>query len=193
MITLIVPATDPRQGQQTMDGLLAKAGIEANPIVIDDSQRSGYTAACNRGLAQAIDSRTDACICVDDVEPVTNDWLAKLNEALYLNDAVWFAGPSGACRTPPQNSGRPGDPRPIQYVSHVAGFCWLIKSEALERLGLMRAELENYGSEVDYQWLGRELGGRTVWVPSVYMGHELHAPRQPEWDEDNARFKDIWS
>ena len=193
MITLIVPAVDPEQGQRIMDGLVDRAGVDVHPLLIDDHQRSGYTAACNRGLAQALERGTDACICVDDVEPVTDNWLARLNQALYLNNSIWFAGPSGACRTPPQNSGRVDDPRPVQYVSHVAGFCWLIKNVALQRVGLMREELSNYGSEVDYQWRARAQGGRTVWVPDVYVKHELHAPRQPEWDEDNERFDAIWS
>ena len=192
MITLIVPTLHPQQGQRTMEALLSQASMAAEPIVIDDHQRSGYTAACNRGLSQALEHGSDACICVDDVEPVTEGWLAKLNQALYLNDSIWFAGPSGACRTPPQNTGEPGDSRSVQYVSHVAGFCWLIKYQALATLGLMRERFFHYGSEVDYQWLAREVGGRAVWVPGVYVKHKLHAPLQPEWDEDNEIFNNIW-
>lgn len=192
MITLIVPATDAKQGLETMSALMAKVGTPTYPVMIHDRYRTGYTAAVNIGLLTAMDRGEDACICVDDARPVTDNWLATLKSALDLGDTIWFAGPSGDCRTHPQNKGRPGDPRRPRLVSHVAGFCWLIAWAALQRVGFLRADLENYGSEVDYQWRARKFGGRAVWVPEVYMEHGLHPPRQPEWDEDNEKFNRIW-
>lgn len=192
MITLIVPCTDAPQGQTTMRALTDRAGYPTYPVLIYDEHRTGYTSAVNQGLMTAMEREEDACICVDDVRPTQDDWLRMLVEGAALSDDIWFAGPSGACRTPPQNMGRPGDDYGVQYVSHVAGFCWLIKYEALRRLGLLTEGLENYGSDVDYQWRGRRLGGRSVWVRHVYVEHELHAPRQPYWDEDNERFRELW-
>lgn len=192
MITLIVPTTDARRGEDIVRGLVSMAGTPVYPVVVYDEYRTGYTSAVNLGLMTAMERGEDACICVDDVVPVTENWLRALAGAADLAEHIWFAGPSGACRTWPQNSGRPGDTRKPHIVSHVAGFCWLIKREALRRIGFLRAELENYGSDVDYQWRAQRLGGRTIWAPHVFVRHELHAPRQPFWDQDNRKFDRIW-
>jgi GT2 family glycosyltransferase len=192
VITLIVPTLDEAVGRTTLHALVATAGCAVDPLVVCDTHRSGYTSTVNRGLAQALLHQTDACVVVDDCVPATPHWLAELRAALATRPRAWFAGPSGACRTPPQSGGLLDDLRTPMYVSHVAGFCWLIKHEALATLGLLRAELEHYGSDVDYQWKARQLGGRSVWVPHVYMHHELHAPNQPAWERDNQRFSRLW-
>lgn len=192
MIVLLIPTIDLDTGLLAQKRLEESAGMEVDTTILYDRELSGFTENVNRGLEQALVRGADACVCVEDCEPRTDRWLRKLKTVLDTRKEVWFAGPSGPCRTPPQNTGLPGDGRKPQYVSHLAGFCLLIAHEALERVGLLRPELAHYGSDVDYQWRARKLGGRSVWVPYVYMDHELHPPRQPEWKRDNKIFNQLW-
>lgn len=192
MITLVLPVVDLDVGLTRAHVLEKSAGCDVDVRIVHDFERNGYTPAVNKGLQWALDHGTDACICVDDCDPLTNKWLHNLKVVLDSRDSVWFTGPSGPCRTPPQNTGVPHDGRSPQYVSHLAGFCLLIAHEALEKNGLLNPKLKHYGSDVDYQWRARKIGGRSVWVPYVYMDHELHAPSQPAWDRDNKIFNQIW-
>jgi len=85
------------------------------------------------------------------------------------------------------------DDRKPMLVSHLAGFCLVIRKTALAQVGLLDERFKHYGSDIDYQWRARERGGgRSVWVPEVYVDHELHRPRQPWWREDNELFRRVW-
>jgi len=158
--------------------------------VVVDEGGEGFTATVNRGLAYD----GDVCLLNDDAEPLTDNWLAILKQEMDKREAlkVWFAGPSGPCRTRPQNGGRVGDHRRPRLVG-LAGFCLLIKAEAIGRLGELDERFTHYASDVDYQLRAqRDFGARSLWVPSVFVQNELHPPRQPWWGEDQRTFKKIW-
>lgn len=160
--------------------------------VVVDENGEGFTATVNRGLE---DYAGDVCLLNDDAVPLTDDWLAILKREMDRREAlnVWFAGPSGPCRTAPQNGGRVGDHRRPRLVSHLAGFCLLIKAEAVEKLGQLDDRFIHYASDVDFQLRARkDFGSRSLWVPGVYVKHELHPPRQLWWDQDQQLFTAIW-
>lgn len=130
------------------------------------------------------------CLLNEDAEPVTPSWLRTLTEEMHRREGlrVWFAGPSGPCRTAPQNGGRVGDKRRPRVVGHLAGFCLLIRREALDALGGLDERFVHYGSDVELQWRARrEHGARSLWVPGVYCKHELHPPRRMDWHEKDNR------
>lgn len=121
-------------------------------------------------------------------------WLATLWDELESRPDCWFAGPSGACRTAPQCSGSKDDERLPQVVSHVAGFCLVIKREALQALGPLDEAFTHYGSDVDMQWRAqRDHGKRSLWVPGVFVDHGLHDPHEPWYSQDNITFWQRWS
>lgn len=135
----------------------------------------------------------DLCILNDDcvVEP---GWLARLWGELEGFPECWFAGPSGACRTPPQNTGVKNDERPPRVVSHLAGFCLVVRREAIQALGPLDEQFRHYGSDVDWQWrAAREYGKKSLWVPGVWVDHELHDPLEPWFTMDNYFFWRRWS
>jgi len=134
----------------------------------------------------------DACVLNDDCA-VGLGWLATLWEELESRPDCWFAGPSGPCRTAPQCTGGKGDERPPQVVSHVAGFCLVMKREALQALGPLDEAFRHYGSDVDMQWRAqRDHGKRSLWVPSVFVDRGLHAPHEPWYTMDNVEFWKRW-
>lgn len=191
MIDLIIPTLDHNRGYETAALAIQDAGIPTTVRVVVDEERTGYTRTVNRGLQQARQAGHDACILVDDCRPRTDDWLLIMWLNLQRRDSVWFAGPSGPCRTSPQCTGTIGDLRKPRLVSHVAGFCVLAKSHVLGEVGLLNEEFIHYGSDVDWQWRARGLGGRTLWVPGVYVDHEVHDVNK--WAlEDNRTFHRIW-
>ena len=192
MITVIVPTLDLEACAATVTQAIGAAGVSCQALFCIDEAGEGYTATVNKGIAQVAGG--DVCILVDDCEP-SQDWLATLAAEVetYQLRKVWFAGPSGPCRTPPQNSGRPGDYRRPHIVSHVAGFCLFIKEEAIEALGGLDPRFTHYASDVDLQWRGqREHQATSIWVPGVYVKHGLHQPRMDWWEHDQALLQSIW-
>jgi hypothetical protein len=189
-VTLLVPSVEEEQAQVVLRHAQETAGLPTRGVVVPDPQRSGYTATVNRGLSQVESGH--ACVVVDDCEFRTEAWLLRLLEVLAWRDDVGFVGPSGPCRTRPQCTGQEDDPRPPQLVSHVAGFCLLVRDEVLSRVGPLDDRYQHYGVDVDWQWRGRALGYRTAWAPGVYVWRPMHKPREPWWSLDNKTFEQIW-
>jgi hypothetical protein len=132
------------------------------------------------------------CVLGDDAQPATNGWLAALWDAMQLSSNTGFAGPSGPCRTSPQNTGKMHDAPGVFPVLHVAGFCMLVRGDVL-RAGLMDEAFAHYGSDVDWQWTAkRDAGWKSVWVRHVYCQHEVHDMRQPWGAQDGALMRKKW-
>lgn len=192
-VHILVPTCDAEIGRAT--GLLAaerSQDVRGNVIVSVARGQEGYTRTVNRGLGQAFG---DVCILVDDCVP-EEGWLGKLQAAVYERVAlpIWFAGPSGPCRTLPQNSGRPGDMRRPRVVPHLAGFCLYVTREALDKLGGLDEAYTHYASDVDWQRKAqRDYGARSLWVPGVYVDHGLHPPHMEWWGKDQQLLKERWS
>ena len=197
---LIVPTVNREMGMRTRNQALLLAGLEnVRAVLTVDESRSGWTRNVNRHLPltqnqdKSWTASDDVCILNDDYV-VRIGWLATLWDELEGRSDCWFAGPSGPCRTAPQNTGRPNDERQPQRVSHVAGFCLVVKRKAIQALGPLDETFTHYGSDVDWQWKAqRDHGKRTLWVPSVFVGHGLHEPKQPWYGMDNRVFWQRWS
>lgn len=188
----IIPTIDLDAAKETAELAVESAGTELDITIVHDEAREGYTRTVNQGL-KAIEPGDHVVLLNEDVR-MTHGWLHILATEVDRRDAlgVWFAGPSGPCRTEPQCLGRPGDKRRPRIVDHVAGFCLFIKAEAFEKLGLLDERFQHYASDVDYQWRGAKLGKRVLWVPGVYADHELHDPQQEWWNKDHALLNQKW-
>jgi len=201
---IVVPTLDRMMGITAMNRAYQLAGLEnVRAVVAVDENRSGWTRNVNRYLPTnqptslpkhpTTSQLDDVCILNDDCD-VRIGWLATLWDELEQRKDCWFAGPSGPCRTPPQNTGHPNDERAPMVVSHCAGFCLVIKREAISALGPLDETFRHYGSDVDYQWRAeKDFGKKTLWVPSVWVNHGLHAPHEPWYTMDNFTFWKRWS
>jgi len=139
MITLIVPTLSPKRAHKTAKYAQECAGRSVILHVVHDNKGHGFTRTVNRGLRQA--KTAYICLLNDDCEPMTDGWLHRLHKGMQVDPRIGFIGPSGPCRTPPQNRGVPGAPYGIIPVSHVAFFCVLIRREVLDEVGLGQARL----------------------------------------------------
>lgn len=195
MVTIIIPTLDKARAEKTAATAYGQSGIPSarlTVLVVEDHNGDGFTRTVNRGLAQ---SSGNVCLLNDDVGPFSDGWLSVLLVEMQRRERqrVWFAGPSGGCRTMPQNSGRWGDKRRPRIVSHLAAFCLLASREAVEALGELDEQFIHYGSDVDWQWRAkRDFGAVSLWVPRSYVGHEAHEGREPWYSMDNQRFDEIW-
>lgn len=191
-IALVIPTLEQARGEAVARAACANAGMDAYPVVSVDHNHDGYTATVNRALKE-LEGET-VCLLVDDC--ITSDgWLAALNTAMLERAKYncWFAGPSGPCRTNPQCNGRQGDKRQPQFVNALAGFCLLIHRDALIMLRGLDARFQHYASDIDLQFRARRhFGARSLWVPGVYVAHELHAPLEPWWTTDHETLREIW-
>jgi len=181
-----------------LDHAVSIAGVDCLPVVVEDRSREGYTRTVNRGIRLAlkkIPNYAHILVMVDDCVPVTNNWLVVLIDEMEsrASATALFSGPSGTCRTHPQNTGTVGDHRQPKFVDHLAGFCWLINRRVIDELGLLDEQFEHYASDVDYQWRAHHaLGARSLWVPRVYVEHKLHEPISGRWMKDHHALSNIW-
>jgi len=193
LVTIIIPTLDNERADRTARIACGYACMPAGVVIIEDTERCGFTRTVNRGLS-SVDDRRDVCILVDDCEPSAG-WLRELQEAVYERASlpVWFAGPSGPCRTWPQAGGRRGDRRRPRVVPHLAGFCLYVTRDCLEQSGGLDEAFAHYGSDVDWQRRAlRDYGAKSLWVPSVYVGHEVHPPHEAWWRKDQQLLQERW-
>ena len=186
-VRIIIPTLDFQAANRTARNAIEVAGRYATARIYVDINREGFTRTVNRGIRD-IEDGDYVCLLNDDCR-LSQDWLYQLRYEMDQRRSVLnvgFAGPSGRCRTPPQNSGREFDNRRPSLVPHLAGFCLLMHPDAVQELD---ERFTHYGSDVALQW-SSEL--RSLWVPRVYCDHELHPPREPWWTEDNRKLAKIF-
>lgn len=189
-VYVVVPTLDHDAAFRNTALALRSAGMDTKVSVVHDKVGVGFTKTVNAGLSQMPDWVRWVCILNDDVNPMTDDWLYKLYKAIVDEPEYGLAGPSGPCRTPPQNKGIPGAPFGIEEVSHLAFFCTLIRREALEAIGgLLDRDFNHYGSDVHACWKARGAGYKPVWVRHVYVDHEVGDPIEPWATEDRQTLK----
>ncbi len=174
---IIIPTLDRAQAERTAE----RAGI-AEPVIVVDEARAGFTQTVNRGLRESLDGELVG-VLVDDAEPVTKDWLKRLTDP-FDKSQVGFVGPSGPCRTDPQNQGKPNEPLRYILVDHLAFFCVVMRTQMLKEVGLLDESFVHYGSDVDLQWRARQHDWYSLWAKGVYVHHGLHYPVGEWWARD---------
>lgn len=192
-VDIVIPTLDVDKARVTANLAIKRSiDVPGRAVIILDRKREGYTRTVNRALENC--GSGDVCILVDDCEPCEG-WLYALQQALYERSSlkVWFAGPSGPCRTAPQNGGRQGDLRCPRIVSHLAGFCLYVRRDCLKQLGGLDEAFIHYASDVDWQRRAtRDFGAKSLWVPSVYVDHTLHPPHMEWWGKDQEMLHSLW-
>lgn len=171
-------------------GMEKAKGLDNYKIVVD-TRREGFTKTVNRGLAKNMHHEF-VCLLNDDATPIAENWLDKLVEVFSWAKNVGFVGPSGTCRTAPQNTGVIGDKRLATPVSHLAFFCVVIRTEVLRQVGLLDEDYIHYGSDIDLQLRAKKLGFYPVWRPDVYVKHEVKTPIAGWSQHDTNLLRSKW-
>jgi len=183
------------QAEASAHRALENCGIDnVRVIIAENMEGEGYVKGMNKALSQVPEGEYFVCLN-DDSFPETDNWLdimlAEMEKRAMMK--VWFAGPSGGCRTPPQSNGRIGDKRRPKLVKHVAGFCMLCHPNVLEKVGLMDNTFLHYAGEIDWQWRAtKHHGAKALWIPSVFVQHQVHEPHHDWWQRDHSLLTQKW-
>lgn len=196
-VPLIIPTLSPARGLATLKYASANAGIGVGGCVIWDRDGQGFTRTVNAGLRDVLDPEeapgvsSFLCLLNDDVRPRTRGWLRTLVSALLERPGAGFSGPSGPSRTPPMCWATGPEDAPAVTVAHLPGFCLVIRQEVVWSCGFLDEGFTHYGSDVELQIRSRAAGWSSVWVPSVWVDHELGEPIEPWWSEDQGRLAEL--
>ena len=182
--------------KSNLETAIATSGIPGCEYRLGINQAGeGYVAGINKAIEQ-IDDDSYICLLNSDSVPLTDDWLYTLIQEMERRQAlnVWFAGPSGGCKTAPQNSGRHNDKRRPRLVKHVSGFCMLVHPHVVSAIGLMDESYIHYAGEIDWQWEAiRQFNVRALWVPEVFVSHAVHQAHQDWWEHDHKLLNEKWN
>lgn len=165
--------------------------------LIRNEQPGGYTKAANQGLAQ---TKADFCILLNSDTIVTNGWAEKLADAIYTSPGAGIVGPMSSAAShqsiPDHRSGNKQtaiNPLPpgltvehmnryceewtingiVPRVPLVHGFCFGIKREVIEAIGLFDETNfpKGYGEENDYCLRATDAGFSLIVATHTYVFH----------------------
>lgn len=158
-------------------------------IFISFPHRAGFVAACNAGLRLAA-GNTIALLHNDVV--VSRRWLSNMTSCLYSSDEIGIVGPMagnaggmqqdrlgyrniGQFHELTYEANRP-DPNKWRSVDRLAGFCFVMKRELLDRVGYLR-ESHTPGDveEEDYCNRVKQQGYRLMAAGDTYVHHKTEA------------------
>jgi GT2 family glycosyltransferase len=191
-LPIIVPTLDADLPERIV-AQLGEPGIDCDVHVVHDQIRQGFTRTVNEGLRWALDTGAQIVgIMSDDCRPTTDGWLVALVEALESDAHNGFAAPLMPCRTPGIMDQAPVSRRKIVEHWGLSYGCVLIKREVLRDVGLLDPVFDHYCSDTDHQFRARLFGWRSVVCWHVFVDRDVHPPRQPLWNQDQAKLKKRW-
>ena len=194
-VAIICPSLDADRAKATLLKAASTAGIETELIASHDKDEEGFTKTVNRGLAVALGLNVQyICLLNDDTDPDQIGWLARLVQALNENSKYGIAGPSGPCRSTPQSSGKPGMKKQVKVIPPecLGFFTAVIKREVLDAVGILDERYIHYGSDNDLCLRASQLGWRMIWVPDVYIKHDVGSVKH-DWQKlDRVIYRKQW-
>jgi len=189
-VDIVIPTLTRKTGISIGNLAIACSGHpDVRLIVIEDSERKGFTNTVNRGMRKAR-SKSDICLLNDDVLKYQFSWLVILQNKLHSSKMFGIAGPSGPSGTKPLCTGRIGDTG-CKSVHHIPFWCVLIKRSTFKLLGLLDKRYIHYASDNQYCDDVRRKGLLNIWVKDVYLWHRKHGSGlRKKWaDHDHAIYR----
>lgn len=130
----------------TVDWLKSQTDLK----VILNSENKGFPAGCNQGIKI---SKGDAILLLNNDAIVTPNWLYNMQKALYSSDDIGAVGPvSNSCSNYQQIKGSYNNLEEMfefaynynvsnenlwKFKTKLIGFCYLIKKEVIDKVGLL--------------------------------------------------------
>ena len=193
--TIVCPTLDLAAAAEVCHQAASLAGIPTAIILVVDLERRGGVIPGNAALAGAVQLNSPYIAYLnDDVVITQQGWLKRLVEVLESNSTYGIAAPSGPCRTPPQNKGKPGMARNVVVVDKpLVWFCAAIRTELFKQLGLFDPRYIHYADESDFTQRAFAAGWKNVWVQDVWVGHEGDGGWISDWRaHDVAEYRKKW-
>lgn len=148
--------------------------------VIKHETAQGFSKACNDGIRYALDNYDFTCLCLlnSDTVIVTDDWFDKVRWYFENGENVGIASvmsDNALAQTvkDPQTYMSKIDKKPAVYSYLLHGFCYFIRRELIEKIGMLdEVEFPHYGSEDDYSLKSLKEGWKNLLVGSVFVHHD---------------------
>jgi hypothetical protein len=187
---LVVVANAP---SFAFDDVLAKAGLDVDPIVVRSAGRLGWADARTLGLRQ---SGGEVTILLDASLEPTGDFVAPL-VAAFEDDRVGIAGGWGVT----SGDGRQFHEAPPGEVDAVEGYCLALRRGALQAVGGFDRRFRFYrNADLDLSFAVRDAGWRAVRTEPLPLERHEHRgwTSLPDAERDRLskrnfyRFLDHW-
>jgi GT2 family glycosyltransferase len=167
--------------------------------LLDNRVNLGFAGGNNVGIRWAIDRRADYILLLNNDTVAHERFLAELVRVAERDSQIGFVGPKicyydchGRRDVIAFAGGRInlwigkalniGDREKdraqyddIKEVDYVQGACLLVKSEVVQRIGLLDATLFAYWEETDWCVRGYRAGYKSVFVPKAKIWHKVAA------------------
>ncbi|MBI2899897.1 MAG: glycosyltransferase [Planctomycetes bacterium] len=178
-----------------------------NVRVIHETERRGYAACANRGIAVLPDR--DVVLLDHDVV-TTPGWLGGLAETLRGDGGAGIVGAVGNDAGFPQGVTGPGDGNDVrELLSHAAVraadragqrtearrlslFCALIRRDVVGRIGALDERFASAPSADDDYTFRTRVAGFRLWIASDVYVHRAGGPAVSPDARDWERFKAKW-
>ena len=171
--TIVIPTLDIDVAAATAKMARRTAGVTVSIIILEDFKMRGAVKLSNALFKAALHLETPFIAYLnDDTRPTQQNWLKLMIRGLKQDPKFGMAAPSGFCSTPPQRTGKPGDPFKVHVVKRpLAWFAACIRRKTLKSVGLFDEEFIHYGDESDWIQRARRKGWKQIWTEGVYIEH----------------------
>ena len=167
--------------------------------LLENKANLGFAEGNNVGIQRAIDERADYILLLNNDTTVDENFLSELVNVAERDSRIGFVGPKVYyyyCRGrrdviafagghinlwigKARNLGEREEDRrqydDTKQVSYVQGSCLLVKTEVVQRIGLLDSTLFAYWEETDWCMRGNRSGYTSVFVPSAKIWHKVAA------------------
>lgn len=162
---------------------------------------AGFAGGNNVGIKQALENGADYVLLLNNDTTVAPDFLDKLVEAgesgakcgivgpkIYFEsdkNRIWFGGGyfswfgGGRHLEYDAIDENPNDKK-TKEVDYMTGCCFLIKREAVEKIGLLDEDFFLYYEDTEWSLRARGLGYKIIYVPSSHIWHKVSRSTKPE-------------
>ena len=204
-VILVNDASD----EHTSEVLRQWSELHSSVSLVENEVNVGFVRSCNRALAIA---ESEFVVLLNSDTCVTPRWLEKMIACMRSDDAIAIASPVSnfapylriemapgadylAMNAFLEDLARPSYPD----VTTPEGFCYMIRTCLLDRLGLFDLVFDDgYGEESDLAMRANYLGYRTVCVDDTYIYHQGRGTfgserRRSLYERNRTIFNDRWS
>jgi GT2 family glycosyltransferase len=174
-------------------------------LYLENGENLGFAEGNNRGIALALDRGADLIVLLNNDTVVAPNFLKELQKAaeehpnvgvfgptIYYYDepaTVWYAGgsvdaKSGRCyHIGCGNSSAPATP---QCTDYICGCALAMRSEVVEKVGLLDPRFFLIWEEIDWCYRARKAGFQCLVVPTARVWHKVSSSfpegnRGPMW------------